>query len=278
MRTPNLVSLFIRKYKKILYLNVATTLIIPVGVNASTSPFLVKDKTKTYVTCVGDSITDGTGSTGWDNHNNPPYAYPSQLGTLLGNNYVVYNYGDFGRCMSSNMPYCQTYIFDSIGWKPSSNSGNDDSPNFFLSAVRLQSMQHGIVVIQLGTNDAYLSEAWNASGKDAFVSSYKLMINTFLAAGASQIFVNLPPPTYESNERPAMIEEDIIPAIEDVVAGFKNESGSGNAEKVILVDVHTPLTNKEELFPDKIHPNDEGASIMANTVYNAMRSNLGKKK
>ena len=39
------------------------------------------------------------------------------------------------------------------------------------------------------------------------------------------------------------------------------------------IDLHTALAGRDELFPDLIHPNAEGAGIMAHTIYEAL---LGK--
>jgi len=36
---------------------------------------------------------------------------------------------------------------------------------------------------------------------------------------------------------------------------------------VKVIDIHTLLSNKKDLFPDTLHPNAEGARIMAEYVY-----------
>lgn len=41
------------------------------------------------------------------------------------------------------------------------------------------------------------------------------------------------------------------------------------------IDLHTPLFARPDLFPDAIHPNAEGASILASTVYQAITGNHG---
>ena len=40
-----------------------------------------------------------------------------------------------------------------------------------------------------------------------------------------------------------------------------------------LIDAYTPLINHPEYFPDGVHPNMEGAQIIANIIYKAIKSN-----
>ena len=42
-----------------------------------------------------------------------------------------------------------------------------------------------------------------------------------------------------------------------------------------LIDLHTPLYSHPELFPDALHPNAEGAAILARTVCSAITGNYG---
>lgn len=41
--------------------------------------------------------------------------------------------------------------------------------------------------------------------------------------------------------------------------------------KLDIIDLHTAMDGIPQLFPDKIHPNEEGAKIMAKTVYESIR-------
>ncbi len=42
-----------------------------------------------------------------------------------------------------------------------------------------------------------------------------------------------------------------------------------------LIDLFTPLHNRPDLFPDALHPNPEGAKILAKTVYSALTGDYG---
>ncbi|MCK5001266.1 MAG: hypothetical protein KAS23_17100, partial [Anaerohalosphaera sp.] len=39
---------------------------------------------------------------------------------------------------------------------------------------------------------------------------------------------------------------------------------------VKVVDLYTALSNRADLFPDKIHPNEQGAKLMAKEIYKAL--------
>lgn len=41
------------------------------------------------------------------------------------------------------------------------------------------------------------------------------------------------------------------------------------------IDMYTPFADKAELFPDRIHPNEEGTEIMAKIIYETL---LAKKE
>lgn len=68
---------------------------------------------------------------------------------------------------------------------------------------------------------------------------------------------------YQANEsiNDDIISKEIIPMIKKVAK--KN--------KLDIIDLHTAMDGIPQLFPDKIHPNEEGAKIMAKTVYESIR-------
>ena len=42
-------------------------------------------------------------------------------------------------------------------------------------------------------------------------------------------------------------------------------------EQVSEIDIHGALRGYAELFPDRVHPNDKGAALIAQTVARAIR-------
>ena len=183
------------------------------------------------VACVGDSITAGTGLS-----NPAQSSYPAQLHRLHGSGWQVENFGISGATVTKkgDHPYWHTSAFT-----PSHNSNPD------------------IVVIMLGTNDA---KPDNWAHHTHFVSDYLELINTYKTLPSSPtVYICYPPPVYGepagiTNQR---IKNEIIPKIREVAS----QAG------VATIDIYTAMSGKPELFPDKVHPNAEGARQIAQTIY-----------
>eukprot|EP00727_Mastigamoeba_balamuthi_P001538 m51a1_g11381 putative xylanase (212) ;mRNA; r:2560-3329 len=122
-----------------------------------------------------------------------------------------------------------------------------------------------IAVVMLGTNDAY--QLFN---EKAFREAYaKLVAELKALVPCPRVFLCVPPPVYsEQGSRMPIINEQfpfIIPQI-------ANASGAG------VIDVFNALggsgLSKPQLFPDCLHPNEEGNRILARTVFEALREPL----
>jgi len=179
------------------------------------------------VACAGDSITDGT-------------EYPHDLALLLGTNYSVGNFGVGGSTVSlqSDKPYMNQTKFQSL---------KDFSPN--------------IIIIMLGTNDAYPSRQ---QGLDSFKSDYEKLIASFQTLSTKpKIYILLPPPIFNDSLGPnnKILAQNVIPLIRQVA----NETG------LSVVDTNTPLLGRAYDFWDGVHPNSEGAKILATQICNAIR-------
>jgi len=184
------------------------------------------------VACVGDSITFGYGLT-----NPSTQSYPAQLQALLGSGYVVGNFGVNGATVQKGT--AKSY------WRTSQfRSSKTFAPN--------------IVVIMLGTNDSK-SGNWDAT---KFNTDYRALIADYWNLPTQpEVYVCLIPPVYTPNAfgptfNPAFIQNTVVPAIRTIA----NQSG------MPLVDNNTPLLNHPEYFSDGVHPNAQGAGIIANTV------------
>jgi len=191
------------------------------------------------VVCIGDSITQGTGV-----KDQKTESYPAQLGQMLGHGWRVDNRGMRGATMLKN-------------------GGNPYWHNNFLQKVQRQ--PGNIVVLMLGTND---SKPENWKHKDEFAKDYEAMINVLRGMpDKPKVYVVLPVPAYPGRWgiRDKVIKDEIIPLIQEVA----KKTG------VEVIDAYTPLSGKPELFPDTVHPNAEGAKLIAQTVANAL---LNKEK
>jgi lysophospholipase L1-like esterase len=108
-----------------------------------------------------------------------------------------------------------------------------------------------------GTNDLKPN---NWTSADQFISDYTELIESYkLLLSQPTIYISYPPPVY--NNALGYSSEDIplklIPMI-DTIASNNNVS---------IIDNYYILENKENLFPDDIHPNAEGAQMIAEQVY-----------
>lgn len=191
-------------------------------------------KKEKKIICIGDSITDGSGT-----QNQSTSAYPAVLSRLLGPDYSVVNSGRSGATMlkQSNSPYWIRKEFHNVF-----------------------AVQPDIVVIKLGTNDSK-DENWDAA---RYVADYQAMIDTLKSMQSNpEIFVCSPVPAYNRawTINDSVIQFEIIPAVAELAAE--------NDLKVI--DLYSPLSGKSELFPDGIHPNEEGAELIAKAVAESLR-------
>ncbi len=183
---------------------------------------------KILVACVGDSITAGYGTDyfDWD-------AYPAQLQRLLGDGYVVINFGVSGRTAMKGAASYQIL--------PQFKNVLEWSPN--------------IVVLQLGTNDTK-PQFFN---KEQFAADYSDMVGKFQAMRSKpRMFLSLPPCIFNSTNESAL--QELLPIIQDVA----------KSAQASVIDVHSAFLNRKDLMPDGLHPNTAGATLLAKTVYTAI--------
>ena len=194
------------------------------------------------VACVGNSITYGTGIADREN-----FSYPAQLQQMLGNGYVVGNFGKPGATLlyKGHRPYVE-------------------QPEF----KEAQRFKGDIAVIHLGINDTD-PRNW-PNYRDEFVKDYLSIMDSLRAANPKVRFIlaRMTPiadrhPRFQSGTK--QWHDEIQTAIETVA----RVSGAE------LIDFHEPLYPYPNLLPDAIHPNPEGAGILAKTVYGGITGNYG---
>lgn len=190
------------------------------------------------IACVGNSITYGSGIK--DKEIN---SYPAQLDKMSGEDWQVRNFGVSGATMlkKGDKPYWEQQAFQ-----------------------QAQDFKPDIVIIKLGTND---SKPQNWQYHEEYVKNYLEMIRQFKELSSSpQIFICLPVPAYEVKWgiNPEIIKKEMIPAIKKVARKTDSE----------VINLFKALKDKEEMFPDKIHPNKAGAKLMAETIYEVLVKEL----
>lgn len=186
------------------------------------------------VACIGNSITFGAGIA--DREHN---SYPVQLGNLLGDQWEVRNFGVSARTMLKKGDY------------PYWNEEAWTNAKAFLPDV---------VIIKLGTND---TKPQNWKYADEFYADYKAMVDELKALSSHpKIFVCKPVPAY--GVRWGINDSIVVNGVIPVVTKLAKK------EKLTVIDLYKPLSGKAELFPDQIHPNAEGAGLMAKVIYNVL--------
>lgn len=194
------------------------------------------------VACVGNSITYGTGIADREH-----FSYPVQLQQMLGNGYVVGNFGKPGATLlyKGHRPYVEQTEFK--------------------EALRFKG---DIAVIHLGINDTD-PRNW-PNYRDEFVKDYLSIMDSLRAANPKVRFIlaRMTPiadrhPRFQSGTK--QWHDEIQTSIETVA----RVSGAE------LIDFHEPLYPYPNLLPDAIHPNPEGAGILAKTVYGGITGNYG---
>jgi len=165
--------------------------------------------------------------------------YPTDLEELLGCNYYVREFGVTGSTVVINS--FTPYLYE---------------PRF--SAAKL--FLPDVVVILLGTNDVRTD---NYQSIDEFVADYKQLIGEVQALESNpKIYLVKPPPLFE-NELDLSSDnlvDGVIPRVEQVA----NDLG------LPLIDAYTPLVGHPEYFVDGVHPDFDGASVIANQVYKTL--------
>jgi lysophospholipase L1-like esterase len=182
----------------------------------------------TKIACVGDSITYGSGIKGRDS-----LGYPQQMQRMLGKRYKIKNFGVSGATMlkKGNKPYWnQPEYQQSLDFKPK------------------------IIVLMLGTNDSKPIN-WDAY-KDEFEKDYNKMISNFQDLRSKpKIYIGLPPPVIKNRWG---IQKEIV---EGELMEILNNIATEN--KLEVIDFYSILEDMNEMIPDNIHPNADGAKRMA---------------
>ena len=194
------------------------------------------------VACVGNSITFGYGLA-----DREADSYPSQLQAMLGEDYEVGNFGHSGTTLlyKGHRPYVlQTEFRQALDFKPD------------------------IVVIHLGINDTD-PRNW-PNHRDDFLSDYCALIDSFrLVSPRVRIIVARLSPISHRHPRFRSGTRDWLDEIQQAIPLV------AKARDAELIDFHSPLYHRPDLFPDGLHPNRDGAEIMARTVFQHITGNYG---
>lgn len=182
------------------------------------------------VACVGDSITYGAGVENREENN-----YPAVLGAKLGRQFVVRNFGVSGATLqkAGDHPY----------WA---------LPEF----AQVSEFKPDLVLILLGTND---TKPQNWKNRQVFENDARALVEHFTRLGnKTKVWICLPVPVYATQWgiNDETLYRDILPALAHVA----------QEKKLAVIDLYDALSNRPDLFPDKVHPNAKGAELIAHTI------------
>lgn len=193
----------------------------------------------TRIACIGNSITYGAGVV------NPKYnSYPSQLGAMLGSDYVVENFGVSATTLLSkgNYPYISTDRY---------KAALESNPD--------------IVFIKLGTNDSKMGNRELIAAN--LENDLTAMVNAFRSLPSRPRVILLTPARAfgqdTTNIYQGSIERDIVPRIKKVASDMK-------AECVDLQDIFTQYDGS--LITDGVHPTSIGAGYIATRLYKYLKN------
>lgn len=180
------------------------------------------------VACVGDSITAGAGDTN----------YPRYLQELLGEGYEVKNFGLGGAA---------------VNYKPES----DGKYFWYDSAQYRGSLEYDadVVFVMMGTNDVGRTPLnLKKTFKDEY---YEHLVKPYLDKGSKVVVMTSPTAYYYMMKD----HNRINTTIRDLQIELANE------KNLPLIDMNTATANMRECFPDGLHGNASGYSVIAQTVY-----------
>lgn len=206
------------------------------------------------IACIGDSITWG-----FTIIRRQKYGYPAVLEELLNKGltekeFEVNNYGynDSTARTDSEVPYVKKRVF-----------------------LQAQKFLPDIALIMLGSNDTKRIN-WSA---EKYKEGYSFIVDTFLKC-AGKVYLMTPPPILNKIEiregleinrfDPAMLSlnnDTLIHGVIPIIRQIAEEKG------LPIIDINSAIGEITQ-YNDGIHPNREGARIIATTIYERLKKDL----
>jgi len=204
--------------------------------------FLAVNAQSIKIACIGNSVTAGYGL------KNPiTDSYPSQLQKLLGEGYIVGNFGHSGATLlkKGHNPYYKTKAFT-------------EALNF----------KADIAIIHLGLNDTDPRNWPNFNNE--FESDYKWLLDTLKKQNPKiKLFICKLTPIFSGHPRFKSGTRDWYDQIQQRIPQIAKANQTG------LINLNAGLYNRPDLFADNLHPDKEGAIIIAQTVFQNLTGNFG---
>ena len=205
-------------------------------------PLMGWSQEKIKVACIGNSVTYGYG------HKDPKgSSYPAQLQKMLGNEYEVRNFGHSGATLLSkgHRPYINL---------PEYKAALEFAPD--------------IAVIHLGLNDTD-PRNW-PNYRDEFYDDYINIIEALRKANPMvNVYVCQMTPIFHWHRRFKSGTRDWYWQIQELIPSI------AEYDAFELIDLSRYLYHRPDLMPDALHPDEQGAGIIAKQVYSAITDDFG---
>lgn len=180
------------------------------------------------IACVGDSITQGVGSS-----NEKTASYPAQLASILGRKYEVGNFGVGGSVItcSSERAYTATEKYrESLSFKPD------------------------IVLFMLGTNDIAL--LINGKVDQVYEDALAILESYQKLSPAPEIWILGSTARSDTIERREGVRDILIPMQKKLAKELDAR----------FIDLNALTWDRQQLFPDSLHPDDTGYTFLASVL------------
>ncbi len=186
---------------------------------------------KLKLACIGDSITSGDGL-----ETKETQSYPAQLAKMLGEKYDVKNYGVNAACASTCGP--KPYV-EQEEYKTALSTKPD------------------VLVLMLGTNDS-AEKVW--AKPDKIEEGLKTIVKAFKKANPKVKILLLTHPVIEE-ENWGLQANVVAFGLRPLVLQF------GRDEGIETVDVFKAMQGVKNIFLDGVHPDEDGAKIIAKLAH-----------
>ncbi|MCA5005301.1 GDSL-type esterase/lipase family protein [Sphingobacterium bovistauri] len=184
------------------------------------------------IACIGDSVTEGYGIS------DSSQSYPAQLQKLLGTEFKIGNFGHSGSTLLRNghNPYHKTKAYkEALLFKPNA------------------------IVIALGLNDTD-PRNW-PNFKNEFLGDYSQLINDFKKVNPKvEVFICTMTPIFSGHRRFLSGTREWFDQIQSLIPEIAKVHGA------TVIDNHSMLAPRIDLFADYLHPNSRGAELIAHNV------------
>ena len=194
------------------------------GQSCASDTFKVSSKSAFNIACIGDSLTAVR-------HDTPINCYPYNLGLILGEDYMVHNFGVSGTSITSG-----------------GVSGAYTATEQYTESLDIDA---DVIIILLGTNDA---KPWENGAKESFKEDYKALVNSYREKFPEAEIYLVTSPTVSSdnslNIPGAIIDSEIV-----------------DMQLELAEELELPILDFHEAF-DKVNPFEEGYCLEDGVHFN----------